>query len=176
MIWLRVAIILLVAVLLQVTIVPALDVRGARPDLLLLAAACMAAREHARGGRRWRAFWIGWAAGLLADVYAVGSSAPFGLTALAFGLVAILVSKMGEDLFVESCVAQWLIFAPVCVGAHGLLALARAALGGPALGIGLRAALGTGLYSGLVAPLVFAALKPFTRRFGTYPREGLRRA
>lgn len=176
MYWLRVIVILLVAALLQATVIPALAVRGVRPDLVLLAAACIAVREHTQRGWRWRAFWVGWVAGLLVDVYGAGAGAPFGVTALVFGLLAMVVSKMGEELFIDSCIAQVLILAPLCVAGHGVLAVVRAVWTGYPWAGALTGAFWTGLYSALVAPLVFAALRPFVRRFGVPSRRSFRRA
>jgi len=176
MYWLRVIAVLLVAALLQATIVPALAVRGARPDLLLLVAACLAVREHPQRGWRWRAFWVGWAAGLVADIYSVGAQMPFGVTALVFGLLGMAVSKLGEELFVGSCIAQVLIMAPVCIAGHCALAAAHVAFGGRLFSGALGQAFWTGMYSGLVAPLAFAAMKPLQRYFGVRPQRSFGRA
>ena len=176
MYWLRVIVILVLAALLQATVIPALAVRRIRPDIILLAAACIAAREHTLRGWRWRAFWVGWLAGLLADIYGAGTGLPFGTTALVFGLLAMVVSKMGEELFIDSCIAQVLILAPACIAGHCVLAVVRVTCAGYPWGAALTAALWTGLYSGLVAPLVFAALRPFVSRPRSDVRRSVRRA
>ncbi len=176
MYWLRVIIILVLAALLQATVIPALAVRRICPDVLLLAAACIAAREHTFRGWRWRAFWVGWIAGLLADIYGAGTGLPFGSTALVFGLLAMIVSKMGEELFLDSCIAQMLILAPVCIAGHSALAIVLATCAGYPWSGALSSALWTGLYSGLAAPLVFAILRPFVSRARSGVRRSVRRA
>ena len=176
MYWLRVIVILLLAALLQATVIPELAVRRIRPDIILLAAACIAAREHTLRGWRWQAFWVGWAAGLLADIYGAGTGLPFGATALVFGVLAMVVSKMGEELFIDSCIAQVLILAPVCIAGHSALAVVRVMCAGYPWAGALTSALWTGLYSGLVAPLVFAALRPFVSRSRAHLRRSARRA
>ena len=176
MYWLYVIILLLIAALLQVTVVSAVAVRGVQPDLILLVAAAIAVRERIGRGARWRAFWIGWAAGLIADVYAVGSGLPFGTTALIWGVFAAVISRLGDELFVDSCLAQVLILAPLCVVAQCVLAAAYAGLAGYPFGHVLGRAVWIGLYSGLVAPLVFAALRLVRRPFESHLRRRPRHA
>lgn len=176
MYWLRVIVILVLATLLQATVIPELAVRRICPDIVLLAAACIAAREHTLRGWRWRAFWVGWAAGLLVDIYGAGTGLPFGAAALVFGLLAMVVSKMGEELFIDSSIAQVLILAPVCIAGHSALAIVRVMYAAYPLPGALSSALWTGLYSGLAAPLVFAALRPFVSGSRSGARRSVRRA
>ena len=76
-------------------------------------------------------------------------------TKLMANRVGMAVSKLGEELFVGSCIAQVLIMAPVCIAAHCALAAAHTAFGGRLFAGALGQAFWTGMYSGLVAPLVF---------------------
>jgi len=174
--WLRVIGVLQIVVLLQVTVLPALEVRGSRPDLVLLVALYIVVREPLRRRWRWHAFWVGWAAGLTADVYSAGSHLPLGSTALVFGLLGIAMSKLGEELFLGSAVAQALILGAACLAAHGVLSAALIPLTRAPAGVILREALWTAGYSGLAAPLVFAAMRPFERFLGIRSRRSFGRA
>jgi len=173
--WLRLTLLLLLAALLQVTVIPALQIGRARPDLLLLLAIALVARKpwpvDARPAAvRWVPFWIGWIAGLLADIAAAGSHLPFGVTALVYGLLTLALSRVGADLFFESIVSQVIILAPLCLIAEGALAAVLAvAAHGPLL---LGQAAWSAVYSALLAPLIFAALHPFARLLGLRPRRG----
>ncbi len=169
--WLRIIGLLLIVALVQSSMVPALAIRHVRPDLLLLVAVCIAAREPLRKGWRWNAFWIGWAAGLLEDIYSAGSYLPLGTAALVFGLVAVAVSRLSEDLFLESALAQVLILAPVCVAAQGTLAVALAVLAGGHTGPVLAQGFWAGMYSAALGPLVFAAMRPLERFLGVRSRR-----
>jgi len=164
--WFRIIIILIVAVLLQATIVPALAVRGVRPDLPLLAALCLVAREAPDRRFDWSSFWVGWVAGLLVDVYSPGSLLPFGFRALVFGTVAVGLNRVAAELFVESVIAQIIVIGPFCVGVHLVLAVGVMVFAGTSPGVSLRGALGVAAYSTLVVPLVFAVLRPICRLLG----------
>jgi rod shape-determining protein MreD len=176
MYWLRVLAVLLLVALLQVSLSMTMDIRGARPDLLLLVAVHVVVREPLRGRWRWNAFWVGWLAGLTVDLYSPGSDVRFGTTALVFGLLALGVSKLGEELFLDSALSQVLVLTPVCVAAHVILGLVLlVATGGPARPI-LSAAFWTGCYSGLVSPLVFAGMRHLERFLGVRSRRSFGRA
>jgi len=173
--WLRLTIVLIIVALLQVTVAPALEVRHVRPDLLLLVAVCIAVREPLGGRSRWHAFWTGWLAGLAVDVFSAGSPLPFGSTALVFGLVAIGMSKLGEELFLESAIAQILVLAPACLAAHLALAVALLAFRGGHAGATLGRGFWTAMYSALAGPVVFAVLGRFERFLGMRSRRSFGR-
>ena len=173
--WLRLTIVLLIVALLQVTIVPALEVRHVRPDLLLLVAICIAVREPLGERSRWHAFWSGWLAGLAVDVFSVGSPLPLGSTALVFGLVVMGMSKLGEELFLESAIAQILVLAPACLAAHLALAAALLVFRGGAVGTTLGRGFWTAAYSALAGPIVFAVLRRLERFLGTRSRRSFGR-
>ena len=174
--WLRIIAVLLVVALLQATVVPAVEVRHVRPDLLLLVALYVVVREPPKWRWCWNAFWVGWTAGLIADIFSPGSDLRFGATALVFGLLAAAMNRVGAELFLDSAVAQVLILAPACLIAHGALGLAlTAAVGGP-VGAILARAFWTACYSALVAPLVFAAMKRLERFLGIRSRRSFGRA
>ncbi len=174
--WLRVIGVLQIVALLQVTVLPALEVRGFRPDLLLLVALYIVVREPLQRRWRWHAFWVGWIGGLMADIYSSGSHLPLGSTALVFGLLAIVMSKLGEELFLGSAVAQVLILGAACLAAHGVLGVALIPLTRAPAGVMLRGVVWTAAYSGLAAPLVFAAMRPFERFLGIRSRRSFGRA
>ena len=174
--WLRIIAILLIAALLQAGLVPALKVRGAAPDLLLLIAAYIAVREPLEGRWRWNAFWVGWAAGLIEDLYSSGAFVPLGGTALVFGLVAVAISRLGADLFLDSAIAQILFLAPVALAAQIALAVMRVLYTPGPTPVMWAAVLGTACYTALVAPLAFAALRPLERFIGVRSRRSFWRA
>ncbi len=171
MYWLRTIPVLLLAVLLQVTIVPALRVGPAQPDLLLLLAVGIVVREPVRREWGWNAFWLGWAAGLMADVYSVGSDIPFGTTAIVYGLVTLGLSRAGTELFVESAAAQVMVSLAACLAAQGALsAVLMVRTSGPA-GVVVRQVLGSSVYSALAAPVVFAGVRSVERFLGVRSRR-----
>jgi len=174
--WLRVLGIFVIAALLQSTVLPALKVHRAVPDLLLLVALYVVVREPLRGRWRWNAFWVGWAAGLLAGFYSAGSDLTPGVMALVFGLLAMAMSKLGEELFLDSALAQVLVLGPACLAAHGVLAVVLVAVTGAPFGIALGHAFWTAFYSALVAPLIFAAMRPLERFLGVRSRRSFGRA
>jgi len=176
MYWLRIIAVFLLVALVRATIVPALEVGRAAPDLLLLVAIHVAVREPLQKRWRWSAFWVGWAAGLMVDLYSPGSHLPLGVTALVFGLVTMAMSKLGEELYLDSAVAQILIVGPVCLLAHGVLGVVLMVHTGVPASVVLGAALGAACYSGLVAPLVFAALRPLEKFLGIRSRRSFGRA
>jgi len=169
--WLRVVGILVVVALLQVTFLPVLEVRGVHPDLLLLVAVYVVVREPLRKGWIAHAFWLGWVAGLMEDVYSAGSHLPLGSTALVFGLMAVVMARLGAELYFDSAISQVLVVGPACLAAHGVLGLAlMMATGGPAGPI-LARALWTAVYSALAAPLVCLVLRRLERPLGVRSRR-----
>ncbi|MFO7898532.1 MAG: rod shape-determining protein MreD [Planctomycetota bacterium] len=158
--WVRVLGVLIVAALVQGTLLPAVEVGGVRPDLLLLLAIYVAVHEPPGRGSRRAAFWVGWFAGLLQDVYSTGGPLPFGTTALVFGLLTVAMHRLGTELFFDSAIAQVLILAPTVLAAHAALAVVLVVAAGASAGVALSLAWWTTCYSALAAPLVFLALRP----------------
>lgn len=174
--WLRITGILLIVALVQVTLAPAVAIGGARPDFLLLVALYIVVREPLKKGWVAGAFWVGWIAGLMEDIFSAGSHLPIGTTALVFGLLAIVMAKLGAELFLDSALAQVLVLGPACLVAHGALKVVLVALTGAPAGVMLEQALWTACYSALVAPLAFLALRPFERFLGIRSRRSFGRA
>ncbi len=161
--WIRITGVLILAALIQGAVLPAVEIGRARPELLLLLALYIAAHERPGRGSRWGAFWVGWIAGLLQDIHLTGVVLPFAATALVYGGLALALHRLGTELFLDSILAQILVLLPAVLVARVALALVlvvvSAAPAGPALSLAWR----TSVYSALVAPLVFLALRPLER-------------
>jgi rod shape-determining protein MreD len=95
---LRLALLLVGALLLQTTVVPDLRVLGVCPDLMLLCTVCAALV----GGPELGSI-VGFAAGLMADLFL--STTPLGLTALAFSVVGYSVGSIRRTVLQEG----WLL-------------------------------------------------------------------
>ncbi len=173
--WFRVLGVFLIVALVQATVLPALRIGRAVPDLLLLVALYLAAREPQRGRSRWQAFWLGWAAGLMAGVYSTGSDLRPGLVALVFGLLALTMSKLGEELYLGSAISQVLVFGPACLCVYAVLGVALTLATGAPADVALGNAFRTACYSALAAPLVFAMMRPLERFLGVRSRRGFER-
>jgi rod shape-determining protein MreD len=95
---LRLSVLLLVALLLQTTVVPDLRLRGTCADLLMLFAICAALAGGAEMGAI-----VGFAAGLLTDLFL--QTTPVGLSALTFCVVGFGVGAVRRAVFREG----WLL-------------------------------------------------------------------
>lgn len=84
---LRIVLLLVVAIVAQTTVVADLRVDGVAPDLMLLLALCAGLLGGPRQG-----VLVGFAAGLLADVFLIDT--PFGLSALTFCLVGYVAGVL----------------------------------------------------------------------------------
>jgi rod shape-determining protein MreD len=84
---LRIALLLLVAVLLETTIGSDLRVAGVAPDLMVLLTICAGLTGGAEAGA-----WVGFWAGLMTDLFL--TSTPFGLSALSYCLVGAAVGAL----------------------------------------------------------------------------------
>lgn len=105
---LRVGLFVLVAFLLQATVVPDLRVDQVAPDLLLVVAICGGLSGGGRQG-----LLIGFAAGLLADLYLTDT--PVGLSALVFCIVGYAVGTLRENVLPEG----WLLTPVLALVATG---------------------------------------------------------
>lgn len=94
----RVGVILLLALLLQTTIVPDVRILGVCADVMLLCTAC----AGLVGGPEMGAI-VGFAAGLLADLFLTAT--PLGLTALVFSLIGYSVGSIRRSVLQEG----WLL-------------------------------------------------------------------
>ena len=145
----RVALLIAVTTLLQVTIFPHLRIEGRVPDLGLVLAVAIAFDHGPEAGAI-----VGFVAGLAYDLFL---STPLGLTALAWALTAYAVGVLQGGVLRTP---KW--FTPVIGGASGIVA------GMLFVGIGLLAGVGgvhgnhafvtvgiASAYDALLAPFVF---------------------
>jgi rod shape-determining protein MreD len=91
----RLAALLLVAILIQVTLASDIRIRGVAPDLMLLFAICAGLAGGAELGGT-----VGFAAGLLTDLFL--QTTPLGLSALAYCLVGFAVGLLRRGVLRES--------------------------------------------------------------------------
>lgn len=94
----RLAAVLLLAVLLQTTVVPDVRVLGVCPDLMLLCTVCAALVGGPELGGL-----VGFSAGLLADLFL--TTTPLGLSALAFSIIGYSVGALRRTVLQEG----WLL-------------------------------------------------------------------
>jgi rod shape-determining protein MreD len=145
----RVAILLVITLLLQVTIFPHIRLGGRVPDLGLVLAVAVAFDHGPEAGAI-----VGFLAGLMYDLFL---ATPLGLTALAWALTAYAVGVLQGGVLRSP---KW--FTPVIGGASGIAA------GMLFVGVGLLAGVGgvhgnhayvtvgiASLYDALLAPFVF---------------------
>ena len=174
--WLRLTGILLIAALIQAAVLPALAVNRARPDLLFIIAIYVVVREPLRERGSWQPFWVGWITGLMVDAFSAGSDLPLGSHALVFGVVALLMAKLGADLFIGSVVAQVIVVGLAALAAYATLHIALALRTAQPVGGLLGRAMSVACYTGAVTPLIFAALRPLEKFLGVRSRRSFGRA
>jgi rod shape-determining protein MreD len=90
---LRIALVLVVAILIQTTLASDLRVLQVAPDLMLLIAICAGMAGGAQAGA-----WVGFWSGLLADMFL---TTPVGLSALTYCLVGAAVGAVREGFLQE---------------------------------------------------------------------------
>jgi rod shape-determining protein MreD len=174
--WIRIAGLFLIVALVQATVLPGLAVGRARPEVLLTIVVFIVVREPERAGRQWDAFWVGWLAGLMTDLYSVGSVLPLGTTALVFGIAATLMARIGTELYLDSIIAQVLVIGAVAAVVHAALAAVRLARAGGPTGVAVGSTWRVAVYSALAAPLVFAAMRPLQGFLGVRSLRSFGRA
>lgn len=166
MYWLARISLLIAAGLIQVSIVPAIEICNVRPDLPLLAALAIVLHRRKAGEWRWTAFWIGWAGGLISDLFSIGSALPVGSSAFIYGIVCFSVGQLEGEMLVKSLFARAIIAAPICIAATVPLALAHAYLTTSPLGEAVASGIYSSIYSAVAAPFVIALVVPFARPAG----------
>lgn len=159
-----IAVVLLVAAVLQTALFPFLSLGGFRPDLLLLVTAAFALRDGALTGTR-----VGFAAGLLADLLL--DQAAVGLTALVFVGVGYAVGLARPYLVADSVTAPLVAAFATGIVATGLYGVLSRLLGDQRFTTELigQTALLVALYNTLLAPVVVGGITRLTHRF---PAEG----
>lgn len=147
----------LAAALLQGSIVPFIDVAGARPNLVILAAASWAVAAGAR-----EAVWWAFLGGLAADLLSGG---PLGALALA-GLIPVAAIGTSDTALRPRSVPSGALLvgiASLVAGALylGILAVAGVALGEP--GLRLAAVVSGAIYNGVLAIATYPLLRTLRR-------------
>jgi rod shape-determining protein MreD len=148
----------LIAVLLflQMGVLPPFQWRTYGPDLPFLMVGFASFYAPAR-----RALWISWSTGLTVDL---GSLGPLGLHAFAYTAVTILLVKIRSHLFQDHAGTQGgavaVGSAVVCLGQGTCLRLWGLAIPWTTL---LHQSAGTGLLTGMLAPLFFLCCRPMRR-------------
>jgi rod shape-determining protein MreD len=144
---------LLAAVVLHTAVLPQLRPMDVGADGLLLVAICAGLAGGARTGA-----WVGFGTGLLADCFLV---TPFGLSALAYGLVGWVVGSLAGRLLRPG----WWVLPATVLGASAGGVLVFAVLGalfgedGLVTGRLLGVAAGVGVLNALLGPAALAATR-----------------
>ena len=148
--WWRLLFTVAVLLLLQTTVVPWLEVGGARPNLLLIFVVWRALRWPLE-----QSYLPCWLAGLARDIFSGGQVGAFAALYLA---LALGIDRVRRGLFVEHLLTQVLMVAAASLVSEGVWLLVwfhRPGLGWwPTL---LRLLMGT-LYTAVVTPLVLGLL------------------
>ncbi|HEX9548193.1 MAG TPA: rod shape-determining protein MreD [Acidimicrobiales bacterium] len=110
---LRLGLLLLVALILQISVMSDLRVGGAAPDLMLLLAVCAGMADGPETGAL-----AGFAAGLMIDLFL--QTTPLGLSALAYCLIGFTVGTMRRTVIREG---WWLTPLTALVGSGAGVAL-----------------------------------------------------
>jgi len=168
--WIRLIIVLFAAALAQATLVPALAIGTARPDLPLIFALVIAARIPVSREWGWRAFWVGWLAGLCVDIFSPGSPMPFGVTAIIYGLAAYSISNTGPEIFYDNAVSKVVVLGLACLGANAVLMTLHLLLGNMPRGA-VNMVLWTSAYDAAIAPAAYAAIRPLNKFIGVRERR-----
>ncbi|MCQ3813216.1 MAG: rod shape-determining protein MreD [Acidimicrobiia bacterium] len=155
---LRLALLILVALVVQVTVFVDLRFWGVAPELLVLLAVLVGYLAGPRTGPT-----IAFVIGLLWDVYL---PSPLGLSAIVFALVAYVVAAGGAELFSDSKAQLVIIVALGTVGALAGYALLGEVMGQRGLvdmemlRVAVVAALLNMVLTPLVRPLMVWAIRP----------------
>lgn len=91
---LRIAVLLVVAVVVQTALVPDLRVGGVAPDLMVVVVICAGLTGGAEAGA-----WVGFWAGLLIDMFL--TSTPIGLSALTYCLIGAAIGALRTSVLQE---------------------------------------------------------------------------
>ena len=152
--------VLLTALLLATVVLPAFAIGGVRPDLVTLTVVGFALADGPDTGLRY-----GFSAGLATDL--LPGSGLVGVSALVLLLIGYLVGLSRPYLTVAPTVGMIVmggLASALAVAGAGTLSLLFDLSQTTGASV-LRAALGTGLYSAVVAPLVCHPLRILSERF-----------
>ncbi|MCP4245596.1 MAG: rod shape-determining protein MreD [bacterium] len=160
--WLTFAILAILVVSLQATVMPRTELFGARADLVLVLTVFYALHV-----RREEAMLAGWMVGALADVMTLER---FGLLALSYGLAAAAVGQVRDLLFGRHPLTHFSVTLLAALLLQVAWALYRVVLGLPGGSVGL--ALGSCAYTAFWAVGVHMMLLQAPRLLGI-PRPGM---
>ncbi len=161
----RLALVLVVAVLLQTTVAPHLRLLGASPDFALIAVVCVALIKGSEAGPV-----FGFLTGMLV---AVALMEPFGLSAFIFVLVGYFAGRYAETADLPAGLAPLLTVLIATIAANALLATAQILL---AREVPLGFFLGRVLVPSLVFNTLLAAPLYVLVRLWLQGKAGLRAA
>lgn len=159
----------LTAILLSTVVMPLIAVNGWYPDIVALTVVAFALAEGPATGMKY-----GFAAGIVLDLVA-GPAHVVGLSALVLVALGYTIGILRPYLSATAPSSQVMAGGAgvaLSVLSYGVLSALLDNVGGDPLGI-LQATVGTGLYSGLVAPLV---IRPILRLAEQIPQTTVVRA
>lgn len=162
-----VALVLVTAAILQTSLLPLLSLSGFRPDLLLLVTIAFSLKDGLLTGLR-----VAFAAGVLVDLLL--NASPVGLSALVYVGVAYAVGVARPYLAPDSWTAPVMLSVMgtlIGVAGYGLLS-AMLAEDPIAVGLIVQAAVVSGIYALLLAPVVFGLVRRLSEQFPV-ERSGL---
>lgn len=162
--WVQVLVLALLAVVLQVSLLPSLDVRFVRPDLVMTVVVALAL---ARGGMDGMVYGV--VGGLLADA-TLGRH--LGLDALCYWLAGAAIGRIARTLVHDRVVTPFLFALMAELGKQLLSWIILVAMGADLEGrLGSQVGWGTALATAIAAPLVYAFIDRVYPRPAGYARR-----
>ena len=155
--WVRDAVVLLVALVLQSTVLHRIEIAGARPDLLVAYVVYIAWMRGPVVGTV-----VGFGVGLIQDLDA---SVPLGLNALAKSIVGFLVAKAGFGVHRANAGVRFAFFF-IAMLVHDVIYYA-VATDGDLVAFGKQmvlTAVPSALYTGIVVVILLGIVETFSRR------------
>lgn len=163
---LRLLAILYVAVVLQTTLAPAIEILGVRPDFTILLVVLVALYEGAAGGAL-----CGFVAGLFVDV---SSAQALGITSLANSVLAFGVGSVADRLVRDSFATRFLVVLVVCSVRDLIVYILLPSVGvGETFRLLVMEAVPGGLYTALLGPPLMG-LSERAIRWGPETSRGFR--
>lgn len=155
-----VALVLVTTAIVQTSLLPTLSLSGFRPDLVLLLVIAFALRDGLLTGLR-----VAFTAGVLVDLLL--NESPVGLTALVYVGIAYAVGVARPYLAPDSLTAPMILsVAGTLVGVAGYGLLSAVLAEDPvSLSLVATAALVSGLYALLLAPIVMGIVRRLSDQF-----------
>lgn len=146
---LRLLVILYVAVVLQTTLAPAIEILGVRPDFTILIVVLVALYEGAAGGAL-----CGFAAGLFVDA---SSAQALGITSLANSVLAFGTGSVADRLVRDSFATRALVVLGVCTVRDLCVYILLPSVGvGETFRLLVMEAVPGGIYTALLGPPLMA--------------------